>query len=84
MRKALQSKIDTLRATLKSTMQEHFDRELNNSIQSLYTELGPYSRFVKSESERLGSLETKFANTTRQLQDLRVKIQEAFPSEVVK
>jgi len=80
MKAALQEKLDHLRVTLKRTLKDHFERELENSIKNLQSSIDPYARFVKAESARLAEAEQKFQNTLKQLQDLRVKIETEFPT----
>ena len=49
----LKKKIATLRRELMSALTAHFDREAERGRQRLTETIAPYTRFVRSESERL-------------------------------
>lgn len=49
----LKQKIATLRAELMEALTAHFDREADRGRRRLEETIAPYTRFVRSESERL-------------------------------
>ncbi|MBN1135234.1 MAG: dynamin family protein [Anaerolineae bacterium] len=72
----LQAKLETLREQLMEAMTEAFERELNRSVQRLREAIAPYTRFVRSEQQKLGSVEGELAQISGGLGQIRSRIEE--------
>jgi len=72
----LQSKLETLREQLMKSMTEAFERELNRSVQRLREAIAPYTRFVRSEQQKLGHVEGELAQISSGLGQIRSRIEE--------
>jgi small GTP-binding protein len=57
----LRAKVETMRAKLMSALDGQFSRELESSLLRIREAIGPYTRFVRSEKERLGALREELA-----------------------
>ena len=57
----LREKVEAMRARLMSALDAQFSRELESSLVRIREAIGPYTRFVRSESERLGTLREDLA-----------------------
>lgn len=78
MRKAMDAKMSELRTKLKSTLEEHYKREQDFAIQKLEDAMSPYTRFVKTEKEKLEKYESKFKETANELHDMREELASLF------
>jgi small GTP-binding protein len=72
----LQAKLETLREQLMSSMTEAFERELNRSVQRLREAIAPYTRFVRSEQQKLDHVEGELAQISSGLGQIRSRIEE--------
>lgn len=52
-RRELAARIDALRAELRHVLTDAFEKELTRSVQGMRDALGPYTRFIRAEQERL-------------------------------
>jgi small GTP-binding protein len=52
----LREKVAEMRSKLMRALEEQFAREMESSLVRIREAIGPYTRFVRSERERLGSL----------------------------
>ena len=64
-RKELAARIDQLRADLRRELENAFEQELTRSLERMRGALAPYTRFVRSEQERVSAL-TAEAEALRQ------------------
>ena len=72
----LQAKLEALREQLMSSMTEAFERELNRSVQRLREAIAPYTRFVRSEQQKLGRVEAELTQISSGLGQIRSRIEE--------
>jgi len=72
----LQAKLAALREQLMQSMTEAFERELNRSVQRLREAIAPYTRFVRSEQQKLGRVEGDLAHISGGLGQIRSRIEE--------
>ncbi|MFN2384892.1 MAG: dynamin family protein [Thermoanaerobaculia bacterium] len=67
-------KIGEIRSRMRSAMAEQFERELSNSLQRLREAVGPFTRFVRSESDRLEALREELDGVRSGLRSVRDRI----------
>jgi small GTP-binding protein len=72
----LQTKLEALREQLMASMTEAFERELSRSVQRLREAIAPYTRFVRSEQQKLGRVEGDLAQISAGLGQIRSRIGE--------
>ncbi len=72
----LNNKLEELRRRLMSAMGEEFERELSNSMQRLREAIAPYTRFVRTEKQKLTQIEGELAEITTTLGKVRAQIDE--------
>jgi small GTP-binding protein len=72
----LQAKLETLREQLMKSMTEAFERELSRSVQRLREAIAPYTRFVRSEQQKLGRVEGELDQISGELGQIRSRIEE--------
>ncbi len=69
------ARMEQLREQLTAAMREQFTRELARSIERIRDAIGPYGRFVRSESERFERYRADFSGTDDELGRLRAAIE---------
>lgn len=72
----LQTKLETLREQLMKSMTEAFEQELGRSVQRLREAIAPYTRFVRSERQKLDHIEGELAQIDNGLGQIRSQIEE--------
>jgi len=72
----LQAKLETLREQLMKSMTEAFERELSRSVQRLREAIAPYTRFVRSEQQKLGRVEGELDQISSELGQIRSRVEE--------
>ncbi len=75
-KKELHEKMQALRDGLEESLKEQVLRELEASNEKLSATIAPYTRFVRSELERLDELRGELDGIELKLTDLRRRIQE--------
>lgn len=75
-KKDLRAKLDRLKAQLHQVLQEAFQTEIERSVHRLNDAVDPYSRFVRTEHERLTEIEQALATLQENLRELRTQIGE--------
>ncbi len=70
----LHAKMQELRDGLEVNLQEQVMRELQETTGKLSGTIAPYTRFVRSELERIDELRTELKSLRSRLHDLRVEI----------
>ncbi len=70
----LHAKMQELRDGLDENLQEQVMRELEETTGKLSGTIAPYTRFVRSELERIDELQTELTALRSRLHDLRVEI----------
>jgi small GTP-binding protein len=71
----LHAKLEDLRKRLMTAMSDEFERELGHSLQRLREGIAPYTRFVRSEQQRLGSIDSELGEVTAILSQVRLRIE---------
>jgi chromosome segregation ATPase len=71
----LRAKVDTMRTRLMEALTAQFDHELERSLQRLREAMGPYTRFVRSERERLADARGSLRELRERLLALRERVE---------
>jgi small GTP-binding protein len=71
----LKRKIATLRRELMTALTAHFDREAARGQKRLAETIAPYTRFVRSESERLANERDQFGKLTEQVAEMAARVE---------
>jgi small GTP-binding protein len=71
----LSDKLEALRQRLTKAMGEEFEREMAHSVQRLRDAIAPYTRFVRSEQQKLGRIDTELGEVGAALGTLRSRIE---------
>ena len=73
-KKELHDNMQDLRDGLQDSIGKEFDLELNRASEKLQTAIEPYTRFVRSELERLEGLQDELGNSKAELLSLQGQI----------
>jgi hypothetical protein len=68
-------KMETLRTNLLDTLTTQFNMEAQRAVERLREGITPYTRYVRSESERIERMETILARLRQRLSTLRARSQ---------
>ncbi|HJQ14268.1 MAG TPA: dynamin family protein [Anaerolineales bacterium] len=68
-------KMETLRTNLLDTLTAQFNKESQRAVERLREGITPYTRYVRSESERIEKTETTLARLKQRLSALRARSQ---------
>lgn len=79
-KKELRVRINEIRDHLHETMNHQFDEELNESLQRIREAIGPYTRFVRVERDKLDVLSESFNKTQTTLNNIRMRVQNIEPA----
>jgi small GTP-binding protein len=71
----LKQKIATLRRELMTALTAHFDREAERGQQRLAETIAPYTRFVRSESERLAGERDRLGKLTERVGEMTARVE---------
>jgi hypothetical protein len=63
-------KITNVRLQLAQSLRTHFDKEINRSLQQLHEAIAPYTRFIRSEQDRI----TKCQNELQSFKEEMVRL----------
>ena len=74
-KKELSKKILVLREKLMSSLTEQFDREVERARHRIEEAIGPYTRFVRAEREKLEELHSALGESKDSLAGLQVEIE---------
>jgi small GTP-binding protein len=69
-------KIAAVRTQLTHSLRTHFDKEINRSLQHLHEAIAPYTRFVRSEQERITQYQTEIQHLKGEMVQLKGKLEE--------
>jgi small GTP-binding protein len=70
----LREKIEKMRTDLMASLTGQFDREIDRGVQRVQESIAPYTRFVRSERERLTEIREELSAVGRQLASLQDRI----------
>ncbi|OQY45418.1 MAG: hypothetical protein B6242_10360 [Anaerolineaceae bacterium 4572_78] len=71
----LSTKLATLRGELLGSLTKQFDKELNRSLQRIKDATNPYTRFIRSERDKLDDLKVALTDSQYIQEQLRAKIE---------
>jgi small GTP-binding protein len=71
----MREKIAAMREQLIYTLRTQFERELNRSLGNIQDAVSPYSRFVRSEYNKLQDSQTELERIQAGMEDLRVRVE---------
>jgi len=71
----LKQKIATLRRELMAALTTHFDREADRGQKRLAETIAPYTRFVRSESERLAGERDQLGNLSERVAEMTARVE---------
>lgn len=71
----LQAKTEKLRQRLRAVLGGAFSEEIDRSVARLHEALGPYSRFVRAEHERLRQVQAELVSVDGALRSLRAQVE---------
>jgi small GTP-binding protein len=72
----LEEKIETLRQDLHQALQQQFEAELSRSVQEIREAIAPYTRFVRTEQEKLERVNNELSQLRQETAHLRAQIQD--------
>jgi Predicted GTPase len=73
-KKEFRTRVEELRNKLKTNLNNQFNHELELSLARIREEIGPYTRFVRSQREMLGDSQRQFSDIDVELNRLRSQI----------
>lgn len=72
----MRKKIAALREQLVQALQKHFEGEIERSVQKIHEAIGPYTRFVRAERDKLTNAKTKLDELKTGLVQVKVQIED--------
>jgi hypothetical protein len=72
----LLEKISAVRTQLIHSLQTHFDKEINRSLQHLHEAIAPYTRFIRSERDKIMKCQTELLSLREEMVRLKGKLEE--------
>jgi small GTP-binding protein len=72
----MKSKVASLRSQLVDSLRKHFEREIERSLQNINTAIAPYTRFVRSEQDKLVTAQAELDQVRAKLNQLKASIEE--------
>jgi len=72
----MHAKISALRQELVRALRTQFEREIDRSVQKIQAAIAPYTRFVRSERDKLLAAQAELDEIKKELNRLKVKIDE--------
>ncbi|MFN8471439.1 MAG: dynamin family protein [Anaerolineae bacterium] len=78
-KKDLREKTDELRERLRTNLSNVVNDQLDRSVSRLQDSVSPYSRFIRSENDRLLALQGNLNEIVKNLDDLRSRVDVAVP-----
>lgn len=80
-KRELHQQMQALRDALEANLDRQLGRELQHAAETLSGAIAPYTRFVRSELDRLDALRDELAESRERLRALRREVQELSPGE---
>jgi hypothetical protein len=72
----LYKKLENLRQRLMKAIGDSFEQELDHSLQRLREAIAPYTRFVRTEQQKLSGIDTNLGEVNAQFANIRQRIAE--------
>jgi len=57
-------------------LQTHFEKEINRSLQHIHEAIAPYTRFIRSERERITKCQAELQSLREEMARLKGKLEE--------
>jgi small GTP-binding protein len=73
----LRHRIERMRTELMTGLRAQFDREVERSVRGVLEAVAPYTRFVRAENEKLGTIDRELEQISGELSRLRTEIDRA-------
>jgi small GTP-binding protein len=73
----LRERIERMRTELMTGLRSQFQREVDRSARSVMEAVAPYTRFVRAEHEKLGTLDRELESISSELSRIRTEIDRA-------
>ena len=74
-RRELNAKVAEVREQLMGSLRQQFEREMTASLSRIEDAVAPYTRFVRSERDRLGKARTELEDSRSELGGLKQEIE---------
>ncbi len=74
VKRELREKIETMRQELMSALTKQFDRELQRGLRHIQEAIAPYTRFIRTERDKLNSTKNNLEEIEEQLERLEGQI----------
>ena len=71
----LRARIEQMRTELMTNLRAQFEREVDKSVRGVIDAIGPYTRFVRAEHDKLTGLEQEMKEIGGALSGIRVEIE---------
>lgn len=75
-KKEMREKVATMREKLARSLRVQFEQEIERSLQRVHEAIGPYTRFVRAEREKLTEMEATLGEIKQDLGRLKAKVEE--------
>jgi small GTP-binding protein len=72
----MKQKISDLRAQLAKALRSQFEHEIERSLQHIQEAIAPYTRFVRSERNKLTEVQSSLEELKTELENLKVRIED--------
>jgi len=69
-------KIAAVRTQLTHSLRTHFEQEINRSLQHLHEAITPYTRFIRSEQDRITKYQTELQHLKAEMVRLKGRLEE--------
>lgn len=69
-------KIASLRIQLTHSLRTHFEKEINRSLQHLHEAITPYTRFIRSEQDRITKYQTEIQHLKAEMVRFKGRLEE--------
>jgi len=74
----LLEKISAVRTQLIHSLQTHFNKEINRSLQHLHESVAPYTRFIRSERDKITKCQTELQSLREAMVRLKGELEEIY------
>ena len=78
LKRQLHERLNDLRTRLVATIDNQFEQELEQMLDRMRQSVGPYTRLVASEVQRLQKIEENMTNINENIASIRAEIQNLF------
>jgi small GTP-binding protein len=75
-KKKMLAKIATLRTQLTQSLRSHFEKEIRRSLRDINEAIAPYTRFIRSEADKIMKSQAELENLMGEMVRLKGKLEE--------